>query len=489
MAWIWDAFYHDRVGFDASSSGRAILVVEGDSRNNTLRGSGEDDRIYGFAGRDTIKGLNGDDVLFGGVGNDRLDGNVGDDRLFGNADDDSLRGGAGDDWLYGNTGDDKLVGGDGRDSLYGNAGNDYIVGQGGSNVLSGGSGRDLIYGDRGADTLYGGDGNDSLLAQGGDNKVYGGNGNDHLSGRAGADELFGGKGRDKLSGYSGNDNLYGGEGDDKLFSTINTTIKGGAGDDRAYGVGAYGRATVDMGSGDDIVYVGGNVQVRLTFTSAEVGNGSATESRTIAGQDGGLAVRMQDEDYSGTLTGPTSRCDDEGITFYIGTDTLFDVRDISGATSGENFNAVKLGTSGKDIVLFNTSVWNYYINGGADSDIIETGSGDDFLVGGRGSDSLAAGEGIDTLLGGAGADRFYFNTNDTGRLSVGKADTIADFGESDRIVLEGTYTFTGDMSAPDAGEYSISQRGSDFVLTYNASGRLHDILVMGADPTGDVFFA
>ena len=53
-------------------------------------------------------------------------------------------------------------------------------------------------------------------------------------------------------------------------------------------------ASQDLGDGDDVVLVKSSAdQVRLTFTSAEVGNGVATDANTMANQDGGLAVRVQ----------------------------------------------------------------------------------------------------------------------------------------------------------------------------------------------------
>ena len=54
-------------------------------------------------------------------------------------------------------------------------------------------------------------------------------------------------------------------------------------------------------------------QFRLSFTSAEVGNGSATDSNTLANQDGGLAVRLQAEDATGMLFGDVSRFSDEAV--------------------------------------------------------------------------------------------------------------------------------------------------------------------------------
>ena len=107
----------------------------------------------------------------------------------------------------------------------------------------------------------------------------------------------------------------------------------------------------DLGKGDDVVLVKGAAgQVRLTFTSAEVGNGNAVDANTMANQDGGLAVRLQAEDGADGLTGPVSRFDDEGITFVAASPGLtFDVRDlVAGTQRGDQFDVVTLGTDRDD---------------------------------------------------------------------------------------------------------------------------------------------
>ena len=47
--------------------------------------------------------------------------------------------------------------------------------------------------------------------------------------------------------------------------------------------------------------------IRLTFTSAEVGNGWALDDGTLSGQDGGLAVRLKLEN-GGVLPGVSVSC-------------------------------------------------------------------------------------------------------------------------------------------------------------------------------------
>ncbi|WBH17156.1 hypothetical protein [Sphingomonas radiodurans] len=86
-----------------------------------------------------------------------------------------------------------------------------------------------------------------------------------------------------------------------------------------YNLSQFASINRDLGAGYDVVNIddtAGSVrQVRITFTSTEVGNNVATDSGTLANQDGGLAVRMQAEDDSGALTGGVARFDDEGISF------------------------------------------------------------------------------------------------------------------------------------------------------------------------------
>ncbi|MBD3881244.1 hypothetical protein IFO70_05710 [Phormidium tenue FACHB-886] len=91
--------------------------IEGDNRNNTLRGTSGKDEISGLQGNDRLYGFAGDDVLNGGTGNDRLYGGRGRDQLRGGTGSDRLEGGIGNDMLYGEGDPDQLVGGGGRDTF------------------------------------------------------------------------------------------------------------------------------------------------------------------------------------------------------------------------------------------------------------------------------------------------------------------------------------------------------------------------------------
>ena len=287
--------------------------------------------------------------------------------------------------------------------------------------------------------------------------INGGQGNDDIKGGLGNDFLVGGAGNDTLNGgRGGNDSFLGGGGND--------TITGGAGDDTAiFNISTDGMDMVDLGKGSDTVIVSAaaeTTQVRLTFTSAEVGNGSALDAGTLANQDGGLAVRMQAEGRGDALVGQVSRYDDEGVTFTSSTPTLtFDVRDlVSGTARGDQFASVHLGTKAGEIIDFSTATTATYVNGGAGNDRITGGDANDFLVGSAGNDRLIGGLGDDQLLGGAGNDTFVF------RDTPGD-DTIVDFvSGTDKI----------DLSAFDiaAEDVTAVTNGANTTLFVNVTGDL-----------------
>lgn len=234
-----------------------------------------------------------------------------------------------------------------------------------------------------------------------DDYINGGAGNDTFTGGDGNDFLVGGAGNDSLTGDAGNDSFIGGGGND--------IITGGTGNDVAiFNITNDGTDNVDLGNdSNDVVNVAAAApgQVRVTFTSSDVGNGNALDGNNAANEDGGLAVRLQLEDGADGLIGTVSRFDDEGTLFVAGAGVTFDVRNLTeGAPRGDQFGVVVLGTSAADTYDFSAQSANYYINGGAGNDTLTGGSGNDFLVGSGGNDSLSGGLGNDTLFGVATGD-------------------------------------------------------------------------------------
>ena len=74
-------------------------------RNNTIKGEGGDDKIYGGPNpadaHEMDSGITNADVLEGGGGNDMIFGGFGRDTLRGDDGDDMLNGGPGADMVYG----------------------------------------------------------------------------------------------------------------------------------------------------------------------------------------------------------------------------------------------------------------------------------------------------------------------------------------------------------------------------------------------------
>ena len=87
-------------------------ILAGDSRGNTIKGGGGDDKLYGGpgGGDDTLRGDGGADMVFGGHGDDILHGGAGDDMLNGGPGNDEYYGGAGSDMIYADA-DDTLIDG------------------------------------------------------------------------------------------------------------------------------------------------------------------------------------------------------------------------------------------------------------------------------------------------------------------------------------------------------------------------------------------
>ena len=207
------------------------------SGNDTMRGGGLDDLIFGQSGDDTIDAGGGDDGVEGGDGKDVIDGSTGDDEIVGGSTTpatadggDTLAGGAGDDLLLGDNGipvnglfsifvkllDAPAPGAtvstvfSGADEISGGTGEDTMFGQGGDDTLSGDDDVDILEGDAGSDELWGGADDDILTG--------GSSSSDGVisPARTGAGQL---DGADELSGESGDDVLAG---DNARLETTNS---------------------------------------------------------------------------------------------------------------------------------------------------------------------------------------------------------------------------------------------------------------------------
>jgi Ca2+-binding RTX toxin-like protein len=111
----------------------------------------------------------------------------------------------------------------------------------------------------------------------------------------------------------------------------------------------------------------------------------------------------------------------ENATISTGGDFHVTGNDLSNLILGNEFSNLILGNLGDDT--------------------LSGGLGNDSLSGGVGNDILNGGVGTDLLSGGAGNDKFVFSTlADLGK-SLGKADSILDFTNGDKIDLTGINEF------------------------------------------------
>lgn len=422
-----------------------MAIIKGTNAADSIVGTDELDRLYGFGGNDLLLGSGEHDRLFGGRGDDIL-------RAAGAS---YLYGGAGNDSLFGNTGNDALYGGAGDDRLFGEAGNDLLVGGNGADYSSAGSGDD---------TLLGGAGDDGFdFVEGGSAFPVVAVGNDLIDGGPGIDSIFFANdfylttspltadlesGTYSVTGASGRliniENIWGTTFDDHIYgSDAANGIVGNAGNDFVDARG--GNDTLDGGTGDDVLY-GGSGDDHFAFF-----NFSDTAGADYI--DGGEGVDTVDYRAS-----------------FSSTHILIDL-----STGAASMGATVVNVENA-IGAFDS---NDTLRGDSAANLLWGVSGDDILIGEGGNDILIGDEGADTLTGGDGADVFV------GAPSTG-ADQIIDFsGGVDKLALSSTDVFgaEGDFAPDDPRFYSaagaISGHDADDRVVYDAStGNLY------SDPDG-----
>lgn len=443
-------------------------IIDGDSTDNSICGTENNDLIYGYTGND---------ILHGDAGNDYIEGGDGNDILYGEDGDDILNGGLGEDTLIGGSGNDILTGGDYEKDIYifqKGHGHDTVNDRGEqtdpNNVIFQNAsysqtqfsrtGVDLIikaYGTEDSVTftnyfagkLYQNfifNFTDKTLNSEDINKIdydrnnnhqksiikgwkgkdilYGTDGDDELDGGDGDDELYGGDGNDELTGGSGYDIVNGGKGDDIIWDDLGTDryiFQKGHGHDVIYGWGDYDsnydyeeideRYLDFENSIDEIEFQG------AIFNQARFIRGGTDGDDLIIyayGTDDSLLIA----DFFSNPTGRSFRFifDDKQITLDDIANMIF-VKNVQEWGTGwrgrdqlegdENDNSIEDDFGGDDIL--NGYGGNDYLGGGPGNDIINGGDGDDYLYGN--SRYINSGEcfddGDDILDGGNGNDRLY----------------------------------------------------------------------------------
>lgn len=441
--------------------GVTLAEVANGELDDTIVGSGAEDRFWGDFGSDQLYGGGGNDTLFGdgiffGIG-EEMSANTGARTIRSIAvprqalaqipqdwpeaqrrsrtlgleqdimgiefsGDDILYGGTGHDWLIDNHGgSDLLVGGDGTDLLENH--DPAYPGRVAYNTLIGGTGDDYLRSSNwmagGFDRLYGGDGADVLHLELPRGYVDGGPGSDMLSAWWLPEDVVTGVG---LSADSLRAELYGGPGDDWYAVDYQYWLESGLPEDQTFPVGEI---VIGDGSGAD----------RLSISTRRDALRFARE-----GED--LIVRRVDAQATVRWVDFFRRATPVSVT--VG-EVVYSSEPVTGAgSSASEFAAVGFvrRSFGRDGVLPQTLSRTELLALTAvilDEDTPQTaegGAGDDLLRGGRGDDRLRGGPGADALVGGPGADRYVFHQGDG-------VDTILD--DDGANVLEFGPGITPDM--------------------------------------------
>ncbi|HZG07542.1 MAG TPA: calcium-binding protein [Allosphingosinicella sp.] len=437
-----------------------MAIINGTPIDDTIRGTAENDILYGHGGSDVIEGGAGDDDLYGGDGNDILRGQEGADRMYG---------GAGSDLFFVDDTTDQVFeeAAIGWDIVYTTlsyyalpenveslryVGNAFFFGSGnsGDNVLQGGAGDDTLDGREGADRMIGGLGDDfywvnnvgdevveqagegyeTIVIAGGitaytlpanvERMVFAGLGNFQLYGNALDNILEGGAGNDILQGYAGADWMEGSTGNDLYFvDNIGDTVVELANegiDTLRTTLSAYSLPT----NVENLVYMG---PYDVSFS----GTGNALDNSIDGGDaadyiDGGAgADRMAGR--GGNDVYIVDHVGDQVVEFPNG-----GVDEVRTALGSRNDHSKMYILPDRVENLTGTSSTGQGVYGNALDNLIKMGAGGDLVV-------LQDG-GVDTVFGGGGNDFIYFGNALTVEDSV---DGGAGF---DTVGLLGSYDLT-----------------------------------------------
>ncbi|WP_188750317.1 calcium-binding protein [Marinobacterium zhoushanense] len=358
---------------------------------------------------------------------------------------------------------DGILGTNSNDSLSADGSTSvFMHGGDGDDTLTGGAGHDVLIGGNGADSLSAGAGNDILGIDSTDTGVDGGSGID-------AAYVLDDDGVSLDLGSSNIEVAVGGSGND-TFSTSSTTavtlngmdgqdtLSGGRGDDLI--LGGSGADTLSGGDGDDVL-IGGAGADRLNS-----GNGHDVlyidSSDTLV--DGGAG-------FDQVLV-----ADSQGVSLDLGTGNI---ELAIGGAGNDTFTATGsssvtiAGADGNDTI--SGSEFSDRLYGGSGDDNLTGNAGDDALFGGAGADTLAGGAGDDLLIGGAGSDTLLGGTgHDVLGIDADDLQANLDGGAGvDMAVVTDERSVTFDLGAANV-EIAIGNTGDDQFSTSGADAVLID---------------
>jgi Ca2+-binding RTX toxin-like protein len=384
-------------------------------------------------------------------------------------------------------------------TLLGTADADQLTGSGGSDTIYGFAANDVLNGSSGDDFLYGGDGTDQLIGELGNDRLEGGADMDFLEDRSGGDDsLFGGEGRDSLyaerNGGPPTTLLLDGGADGDWLSYIGSTqwfvktivtLVGGEGDDEISVNGRVATATIDAGTGSDVVRLytdPGRYVVTLGAGSDSLellSDRLLTGAITVTDFEVGEAGDRLDLDgwFSSALTNwdglQSPFATGHARLLEAGGSTLLQVDRDGGGDSYSTLLTLS-GTSLFFLTSANLGGFDPVTRGTSGADQMSGTAGADMLHAGPGNDSLRLQDGGDDMVfGGAGNDSLFFIGSLTG------ADVVNGGSGGDTLVLQGPYgalTLTANVTEIEnisilAGSNTAfggaSSDRHDYVLTTN----------------------
>ena len=469
-----------------------------------------------------------------------IDGGAGNDYIYSNDPYVSISGGEGNDsidvesWWSGIT----VNGGKGNDSIYGSSLHSYGV----LYQYASGDGNDTIYGFNDKDTLKI-TGSSSTVQSGNDLIVNVGSGSirlknyslpvatgvtlsnstssilvngssytDSIRNYASKVTISAGASSDTIENYASYVSISGGDGDDSINSnygtyssayvTINagngddtvvgrygdSSISGGAGDDRISMSGDVDRATINGGKGNDVVYLDGwlgydgrNIiqyangdgnDTVYGFKSSDSVSISGSYSTVQSGSDliynvGSGSLRLVN--YTPPVPSGVSITNSTAYQTLTGSDYNDTIKNIYSSSDFGDYVLINAG-AGND-TIYNDYDWHVTINAGDGDDTVTSYRGyDNTINAGAGADiiSLSSSSGIQTVRGGAGADTIYGDTvNSYGvvyhYLSGDGNDVIYNFHSNDTIT-GATYS-----SVTSGKNVILNMSGGGYVTLVGAS--------------------
>ncbi len=413
--------------------------LAGDAAANTLRGLGDDDRLYGYDGNDILEGGAGADELVGGNGWDTasyehsswavwIDMTAGEylggdaegdtfnsieyitgskhaDTLKGNTGYNVIKGLAGDDWIIATIGGDLYEGGEGFDTL------DFadFTASGVTITSTAFSGTGLTGTHTGMEHFVGSNQNDSITGGSGDDWIQGGTGNDTLNGGAGSDTYIfnAGDGSDTITDTKANNNML-------LFGEGLTWTN--------FWFGTSTHLTMTLGGGDQVV-------VNNNF--ADPGNNVLK----FIDMGGAGAIDISEINWAagGTNNGET----------------------VTGQSWGRDWLA---GYGGNDTIRGTT-----YMGSEQNGNVFMGGLGDDYIVASMGDDQYVfeRGHGRDSIYDSGGVDTIIFGP------TVAAEDVIYGIDGIDLIIA------IRDLNNPEWTALQVWNNNGDAIRVLNGGAAIY----------------